>query len=171
MGRLNVLVRPAVASEAGGIVQIHIRCWQENFRGLIDDKALRAIDANAWLLRQEERLRSRACFVAEADGQLVGFGECGPVRDKAYGSAGEIHSLFVSPGAQGGGVGHALFMKLREELERQGFRRLIVKTMRDSPESREFYERQGCRWEGESSFEFAGRSYPEAVYVLSLTKA
>jgi ribosomal protein S18 acetylase RimI-like enzyme len=165
-------IRPAAVSDAGEIVRIHIRCWRENFLGLIDEAALQSIDESAWRNRQEERLASgtRKCLVAHTDHKILGFGECGPVRDSTYGPVGEILSLFVSPGEQGSGVGRLLFSALAAELQHDGFPQLIVKTMRDSPQSRAFYERVGCVLNGESTFEFAGRRYPEAVYCLKMPR-
>jgi ribosomal protein S18 acetylase RimI-like enzyme len=111
-------IRPAAVSDAGEIVRIHIRCWRENFLGLIDEAALQSIDESAWRNRQEERLASgtRKCLVAHTDHKILGFGECGPVRDSTYGPVGEILSLFVSPGEQGSGVGRLLFSALARRI-------------------------------------------------------
>lgn len=94
-------------------------------------------------------LRMYHAVVYEQDGEVVGVGALdGP----------EVKRLYVSPAAQGRGVGAALLGALEDEARDLGFDRLVLDA---SPSSVGFWERMGyapvrsgtARWD-EAEFEY-----------------
>jgi putative acetyltransferase len=72
-------------------------------------------------------------FVAEEDGVVVGFGELGQ-------EAGAIQGLYVSPEAEGRGVGRELLRTLEERARAHGLKSL---SLTSSLNAVAFYERAG----------------------------
>jgi GNAT superfamily N-acetyltransferase len=70
-------------------------------------------------------------WVYEEDGEPVGYAA---MKD------GELHDLYVSPGAQRRGVGSALFARV-QEAHPDGFR---LWAFRDNTVARPFYDGKGC---------------------------
>lgn len=160
-------LRAPTLEDAEGIVSVHIACWQNNYRDLMDAEALANIPQEEWLERRRRCLQNpeRVLRLIEHEKKVIGFCDGGPSRDQNYPDVAEIYALYVSPGFQGLGLGASLLSAVATTLKAQGFPRLMVKTLHTNPQSRGFYESAGGKFVGESSFEFGGRKYPEAIYV------
>lgn len=78
------------------------------------------------------KFAERFTLVAEADGQVVGFGELDP--------DGHINRFYVHADCQGRGVGRALLAALEAEAARRGLHRLYTEA---SITARPFFERLG----------------------------
>jgi ribosomal protein S18 acetylase RimI-like enzyme len=167
---MDFSIREATPADASALAATQIACWQNNYRGLVDQRALDAMDVSAWTERRLAQLTNplKVKLLAEAGGRVIGFSDGGPPREPMFSGYGEIYSLYVHPEAQGGGVGRRLFLAVAQKLFEKGYARLVVKTLATNPQSRAFYERQGGEIVGESSFEFGGRSYPEVAYGYDL---
>jgi GNAT superfamily N-acetyltransferase len=77
------------------------------------------------------------CVVAEADSQVVGVGLLHRSR--------EIRLCYLAPGAQGKGIGKAIYLSLEEQAKALG---LGILRLESTVSAREFYERQGFRSTG-----------------------
>jgi GNAT superfamily N-acetyltransferase len=100
----------------------------------------------AWIaFRQPEAYRtalaSRALFVAEWQGEVVGFGQLDPAR-------GEIEACYVAPKAIGSGIGSALLARMEEEARRRGH---AVVRLNATLNAEAFYARFGYRWLGRAT--------------------
>ena len=166
---MSFTIREATPIDAEAIVAIHVACWQTAYRGLMPDEILNSIDSELWLTRRRAFFERPGCVrkVALREGAIIGFSDGGPCRESRFADAGEVYSLYVRPGEQGGGVGAALFRAVSAELRARGYSSCLVKTLLNNPKSRAFYEKMGCTFAGESSFELGGKRFPEAMYLLS----
>jgi GNAT superfamily N-acetyltransferase len=86
-------------------------------------------------------LASRALFVAEWQGEVVGFGQLDPAR-------GEIEACYVAPEAIGSGIGSALLARMEEEARRRGH---AVVRLNATLNAEAFYSRFGYRWLGRAT--------------------
>jgi len=72
----RLAVRRAVAADIERLAQVHVRCWQETYRGMLSDAFLAAVDP-ADRLRLWQHLLDRAdpaeAWVACDGGTVVGF--------------------------------------------------------------------------------------------------
>jgi GNAT superfamily N-acetyltransferase len=89
----------------------------------------------------DESIRLGAAFVAERDGEAIGFAAA---VERAPGSA-ELTELYVRPGARGGGVAGALVREVIGALSARGVEHVFVWTGTDNDEARGVYERWGFR--------------------------
>ncbi len=88
-------------------------------------------------------------MVAEANGRPVGFAVCGPARHKDdSGFCAEVTMLYVSPEAQGAGIGSQLLSGATEILEDFGYRWLAIWVVEQNERARRFYRLHGLNFDG-----------------------
>ena len=95
------------------------------------------------MLRNPSDYFDQRVLVAEAGGELAGFGSCGRQRTEDLARAGfdgEITALYVLRSTQKSGVGTALMDTMSTELTECGFSLWVL---RDNAVARRFYERRG----------------------------
>jgi ribosomal protein S18 acetylase RimI-like enzyme len=149
-------IREARLGDARAIGRIEVETWRSTYAGMLPDKALLAMSEDRQAASWASFLRQRPgdVFVAQqqrsktapatlgADGAILGFGNCGPQREAAFGYAGELYTLYVATEAQGRGLGRQLLLALFARLVQCGHRSALVWVVRANP-SRFFYERLG----------------------------
>ncbi|OJF11225.1 GNAT family N-acetyltransferase [Couchioplanes caeruleus] len=110
----SLAVRRARAEDAAEMARVHVRCWQETYRGLmpdalLDDPGLPAARERFWTAAlTDERYHENRAAVAERDGELVGVAMSGPPLDAAAAWARQLYVLYVYAADHGTGAGQAL---------------------------------------------------------------
>jgi GNAT superfamily N-acetyltransferase len=96
------------------MARVHVRCWQETYRGLmsdavLDDPGFLTTRERFWTAAlTEERYRENRVAVAERDGELVGIAMSGPALDTAAAWARQLYVLYVYAADHGTGAGPGL---------------------------------------------------------------
>lgn len=145
--RPTPLVRPATEADAEEIFRVH----SESIRVLCSGR-YEPEEIVAWIaVRSPESYRvalaSRTLFVAEWQGELVGFGQLDPEKS-------EIEACYVAPGAVGVGVGAALLFRMETEALRRGH---SVVRLNSTLNAEEFYAHCGYRWLGKATHRVSGK--------------
>jgi N-acetylglutamate synthase-like GNAT family acetyltransferase len=126
-------IRRAVQEDKEAVWRVHGRAIRETCAGHYSREV---IEIWAGRLRPEkyaEAIDRYDFFVAEEDGEVVGFGELGR-------EAGAIQGLYVSPEVKGRGVGWKLLCALEERARAYGLKSLrLTSSLNAVP----FYERAG----------------------------
>ena len=109
-------------------------------------------------------------LVAERSGRLAGFVLVRPSADEdAAPSTGELHMLFVDPGAWGAGVGRALLQAGAAELRGLGYGEATLWTAQALERAPKLYASAGWRLDGlKRTRTVRGRTFEEARYRLAL---
>jgi GNAT superfamily N-acetyltransferase len=171
---VTVETRIALPTDAAAIATIHIRSWQDAYRGIVPDEYLDALDigerTHVWasvLNQTAEGFHGSTSIVALVDGVVAGFATVGGLRgaDPAD-NAGEIYSIYASPSVWGIGVGRALINAAVAQLEQRGHQGLFLWVLEANARARAFYERQGWNHDGEAqTIEVGGRPLSELRYA------
>lgn len=138
-------VRVARISDAENIARIEVETWRTTYAGMLPDRVLLglSVERQARLWSRELQWRPASTWVREEEpGGLVGFGQCGPQRNRSLGYDGEIYMLYVHPDAQNRGVGRELLFTLFDALVAANRRSGLVWVLRANP-ARYFYARLG----------------------------
>ncbi|MEM6678628.1 MAG: GNAT family N-acetyltransferase [Pseudomonadota bacterium] len=153
---IETMVRPARASDAAAIIDIHVAAYEDTF--YVEGEALEEI-------RAERALRWRrvlggetwpsTVLVAVREGAVVGFAASHP--DGKDWSWEYLASLYTAPGARSTGCGALLLRELADRLGAVGRRRLWAHVLSHSMRARSFYARMGAREVGEQQGDLAGR--------------
>ncbi|MCU1528545.1 MAG: family acetyltransferase [Frondihabitans sp.] len=110
---VEILVRPAVATDAAGMAAVHVQSWRETYRGLVADSIL---DRPASVARRERFWSStlaaddatERAAVAVQGGHIVGIASSGPPRDSDATWPTELYVLYLLADAHGSGAGARL---------------------------------------------------------------
>jgi L-amino acid N-acyltransferase YncA len=96
------------------MARVHVRCWQETYRGLmsdavLDDPGFPAARERFWAAAlTDERYRENRAAVAEREGELIGIAMSGPPLDAGAAWARQLYVLYVVTADHGTGAGRAL---------------------------------------------------------------
>lgn len=166
-------VRPAVVADAEGMGSVHVRAWQEAYRGMMPDPYLDALSivqrTQMWRGALESPSVERPVWLAERDGRVVGFTTFGPARRPDESGAFELYSLNVDPSAYRSGVGRLLLATFHDHVQAIAQSTVVLWVVRENVRARAFYERQGYRTDGaESHDEVLGAQVVEVRYRRSL---
>jgi GNAT superfamily N-acetyltransferase len=164
----EVLIRPAKVTDAGGMAFVHVRSWQETYRGLIPDEFLDNLPverrAQKWmttLANPDETYH--LTFVAETKGKVMGFANYGRERGGDSEYQGELYAIYLLEEHQGRGIGRSLMQNVGDGLLAMGIESMLVWVLADNP-TRTFYERMGAFHMREKQIEIAGVSLKEVAY-------
>jgi ribosomal protein S18 acetylase RimI-like enzyme len=141
---VSVELRTASSDDLDGIVRVFLACWRGSYRGVLPVPTIEAMsDERAQALWQrvlgadvgEVLVAER---VSAAGAELLGI-----TRFAASGDRGDVHSLYVSPGAQGLGIGSRLLNAAAERLASLGATDAALWVFANNAPSIAFYRKQG----------------------------
>lgn len=164
----RVIIRAAGVEDAEGIAAVHVASWRETYRGMIPDAFLENLSvarrAAQWMssLSDPSNIYHRA-FVAELDGQIVGFSNYGFPQEADEEFDGELYAIYLLKFAQGRGIGRALFTEAAEGLLELGSSSMLVWVLKENP-TRGFYEHLGGMYLREKPIEIGGIELMEVAY-------
>jgi GNAT superfamily N-acetyltransferase len=141
-------VRLARPNDAAGIARVQERGWQAAYRHLFPAEELDRggfIHVDRWTDRLVRPPAGWATFVAEHDGDVVGFTSVGPSRDES--GIGELYAIYVDPDQWSTGTGRTLIEQAEEQL-RTTYAEVTLWVLEDNPRARQFYEQAGWSVDG-----------------------
>jgi GNAT superfamily N-acetyltransferase len=134
----------AIGKLGGSLVRQHHAYDPQRFMAPLPD-----IDAGyAWFLGTQLDEPEQAVFVAERDGEVLGYAYAGlePLSWKELREpAGFVHDVVVEESARGAGVGRQLVEAAASWLEQSGAPRVMLWTAQKNEEAQRLFERLGFR--------------------------
>ena len=147
----SLTVRPARAEDVAQMARVHVRCWQETYRGImsdavLDDPGLPAARERFWTAAlTDERFREHRVALAERDGELVGLAMSGPPLDAEAVWARQLYVLYVHAADHGTGAGPALLVAVVDPEES-----VALWVADPNPRAQAFYRKHGFVADGTS---------------------
>lgn len=140
--------RLATPADVERIAALHVRSWQETYRGIMPDSFLdHAVQAERlahWQAHFRENSPDRQLLLAEADGQLAGFACTFTNSDPVFGAL--LDNLHVSNDFKGQGIGRQLIKQAAEWVQQQQPDSAFYLWVYEKNHSaRQFYEHLGAR--------------------------
>ncbi len=136
------LIRDAGAADLDAVVAVFLRCWRESYAGVLPPALIARMDETSARAIWARALVTGGVVVAEDGGVL------GVTRVTTDDGVGRVESLYVSPDAQGRGVGRELLAEAENRLIAAGARVGALWVFRDNEPSRGFYRRAGWAPDG-----------------------
>lgn len=152
-------VRKARLLDAPAIARIEVETWQSTYAGILADQSLLGMSSARLTASWMAELRRWPGGVVVWDGDedgILGYGQCGRQRDPSLPHKGEVFMLYVSPDAQGAGIGRQLLLAMLGTLSRSNYPSALVWVLRANP-ARFFYERLGAKLVSNRRIPFDGR--------------
>jgi GNAT superfamily N-acetyltransferase len=150
MGEL--IVHVAGPEDADGIARVHVESWQVAYRGQIPDDYLDGLSVErreqVWRTWLRVEGRDETNWVAERDGEIVGFAGAGRSRDDdADERTGELFAVYVQADHWDTGAGAALMDAVVAFL-RERFAAATLWVLDTNERARRFYEKGGWHADG-----------------------
>jgi GNAT superfamily N-acetyltransferase len=164
---MTPLIRPAKLADAPSIAQVNVESWRTTYKGIMPDELL----ANQSVERRETMWSgvlsnpdSRTfLFVAEVDGQVIGFAAAGPERTEHPIYKGELYAIYLLADHQGRGIGRALAKAVVHRLLEKGYDTMLIWVAFQNPATH-FYEALGGHRVASKREAFGGTIIEEIAY-------
>lgn len=133
-------LRLAVAGDAKAGALLHLDCWRESYRDLIEPSRLDVVlaDPDRWISAWREQLTpTNPRWLAYSDEGLIGFACAGPDRTAESLMGLELYAIYVRAAWQGSGVGQDLLDAAIGDLA------CSVWVLENNPRAHAFYARNG----------------------------
>jgi ribosomal protein S18 acetylase RimI-like enzyme len=150
----SLIVRPARVQDVEQMARVHVRCWQEAYRGLmrdavLDDPGFPAARERMWTgALTDTRYRHNRVAVAERDDELVGIAMSGPPEDVTAAWVRQLYVLYVQAADHGTGAGRALLDAVIDSAESAA-----LWVADPNPRAQAFYRKHGFAADGTAQFE------------------
>ncbi len=157
-------IRPATANDAAAIARVHVQSWQSTYAGIVPAHVLESLSEADRTLQWIEWLQLGVpVYVAERNGDVIGFASGGPIREPLAGFDAELFAIYLLASAQHQGIGTSLLRTLAAALTDRGLTSMIAWVL-DRNHSRYFYERTGANPVEHKQIEIGGVSLPAQAY-------
>jgi len=165
MAQSAIRIRPATPADASAVARTHVDSWRTTYQGLVSEKAFakRTYQERETVWTRVLADPTQFVFVAETEGQIVGFSNGGRIRGAVPGYSGELYSMYILKEYQRIGLGRALTRSIAEKLAEAGLTSMLIWVLRDNP-SRRFYEAIGGTLVGSRPIDLEGRILEEVSY-------
>jgi GNAT superfamily N-acetyltransferase len=165
---MKMIIRLAKKGDEASIAKVHVDSWKTTYKGIVDDSYLESLSYDnrqkMWETAIEGGYEKGCLFVAEVDGDIVGFASAGPERTKKYEVDGELYAIYILQSYQKKGIGKALYSKVREFLNEIGNKSMLVWVLTDNP-SRNFYLSLHPEEIDTEQIQIGDQSYEEIAYA------
>jgi GNAT superfamily N-acetyltransferase len=108
---MTTAIRRATPEDAERLGELHSQCWAELYTGVLPPHVIAELNptvmADLWR-RFTSRGDDYVQYVAERDGEIVGFVGFGPGRDEGFTDLREVYFVYVAPGEKRAGIGSRL---------------------------------------------------------------
>jgi len=152
------VVRRSTVSDARGIAEVHVRCWQAAYGGILPKQLLDDLSVDLredfWKAELEDPGSQAGTLVAEdPPGTIAGFITVVlPSRDEDAGErTAEIAATYVDPSRWNSGVGRSLLRMALSRLDDALWDDATLWIFQRNAQGRAFYARSGFRLDGAKS--------------------
>jgi GNAT superfamily N-acetyltransferase len=143
---------------------VHVQSWRTTYAGIVPEEYLATLDeAKRALMWRDQIARDTLVYIADLDGDTVGFISGGAIREPVQTYDAELYAIYLLEQAQRQGIGTALLQELTKSLLSQAFTSMIVWVLEKNP-SRHFYARSGAQIVTTKEIEIGGVSLSELSY-------
>lgn len=144
---MTVTIRSAQHADAQSIARLHYQTWRETYRDLAPEAIFEVMIERVRLSRWQEMLalerRGRTILLAEANGQLAGFGVAGPPSHEVFLNRAEVKFLYVDAAFKRMGIGRNLLIQLARHKMEFGYGGIALGVVVGNDPAIAFYEALG----------------------------
>jgi GNAT superfamily N-acetyltransferase len=152
---MRIQIRQATVRDVSAIAEVHVRSWQEAYKGLVPQDFLDAMDPAQRAAGWEQSVRSlprsgRGVLVAESPDGVVGFSSFCPAQDADCDPerVGLILTIYLLPSALGKGIGRGLMGAVTSALTDAGYAEAVLWVLDTNARARSFYSKAGWSPDG-----------------------
>jgi L-amino acid N-acyltransferase YncA len=157
-------IRVATRQDAGAIARVHVESWKTTYARIVPEAYLSSLnEAEREASWREWLALDVDVFVAEVDGEVVGFVSGGALREPVEEFDAELFAIYLLQREQGRGIGTALLQRLAGSLKDRGFRSMAAWVLEGNASGR-FYTQSGALRVRSKEMEVGGVMLPVVAY-------
>jgi GNAT superfamily N-acetyltransferase len=162
-----VTIRAVTVADAEAVARVHVDSWRTTYRELLPEEFLENLSyerrASGWAEAFGRNEPKEFAFVAESNGEVVGFVTGGPARDEFTLYPGMIYAIYLLDSHHKQGIGKALFEEARAALRERGYSSFMLWVLEGNATSG-FYEHMGGKVIGSKQDQIGGNTVTEIAY-------
>lgn len=151
-------------------VDINIKSWNDNLKGIVSDRILKIITEN-----REPRIENDINnfksddlnYVLEDNNDVIGIMKIKQSNRIGYEKCGEVQVLYLYTNEKGKGYGRALINKAFEVLKNKGYKKVVIGCLVGNP-SNDFYKHIGGKFIKQEPWKIFDEHYIENVYEYDI---
>lgn len=152
------MIRDAEAEDAEEIHDMALKSWKDTYSHILSEKAIEEVIDDWYSVENlREQTEHPIFYVAEADGEVVGFVHATVEEGKAT-----LHRIYLKPENQGEGIGSELYEKEEKDIKKEADA-VELEVLAENQKGRRFYEKKGYEMVEEEDVELKGE---EATQLL-----
>ncbi|RAR43553.1 GNAT family N-acetyltransferase [Paenibacillus sp. MDMC362] len=164
-------IRHANDQDAEGIANVHVNSWKTTYKGIVDDSFLENLSAADRIEGWRRKLANmpedeQLLVIADEVGQIYGFMSYGTEREQKISDVGELYAIYLLEEIQGMGWGRELFARLKEFLQKKGYRSLLVWVL-EGNSAEHFYKHMGGQERRRKEIVIGGKTHTEVALLWS----
>lgn len=151
-------------------VDINMKSWNENLKGIVSDRVLKIITENRDSRIEKDINNFKTDdwnYVLEENNCVIGIMKIKPSNRIGYEECGEVQVLYLHTNEMGKGYGKSLMNKAFEILRNKGYKRVVIGCLVGNP-SNEFYKHIGGKFIKQEQFKIFDEYYVENVYEYDI---
>jgi GNAT superfamily N-acetyltransferase len=154
--------------DAAAIARVHVDSWRTTYRGIVPDQMLATLsyEQRETFWQDTIERQTQGIFVAEMDGEVVGFASCGSERTQNPIYTGELYAIYLLQQAQRRGLGRELVHSVVRWLLEQAHTAMLIWVLEQNP-ARRFYEALGGQSIERKTLAIGGINFWEVAYGWS----
>jgi ribosomal protein S18 acetylase RimI-like enzyme len=160
MTSLVIDIRPARASDAAQLADVHAEAWREAYSGIIPALTLERMIVRRSGVWWRDVLGRRPILVLDVGGTVAGYASFAPGNSRGNPGAAEVQELYLRPEYQGIGLGARLFRAVLKRIKARGYARVLVRALADNDRANGFYARYGGKIVARTDETLGGRTLP-----------
>ena len=159
---MTYIIREMKQEDIHAVQSVAKIAWHDTYESIIPREIQdRFLDEAYSDEKMKYRLENTHLFVAEEEGEVIGFANFSPVRLQ---NEAELGAIYLLPNQQGKGVGSALLQKGLTALK--GIRKLYIHVEAANEKGKRFYESKGFAQLEEFEEDFEGHMMQTVRMVL-----
>jgi GNAT superfamily N-acetyltransferase len=104
-----ISIRAATEHDAVAISHVHVQSWRTTYAGIVPEEYLATLNETERLLLWRDWLtRDIRVYIADLDGEIVGFISGGAIRERVQTYDAELYAIYLLEQSQRQGIGTAL---------------------------------------------------------------
>lgn len=164
-----MIVRKARREDAHAISAVHVKSWQEAYKGIINQNYLDQLKLEdrlpIWTTALETPKDNSLIYVAEnAEQEIIGFASFGIERTKKFNADCELYAIYLIEEYKRSGVGTKLLERGVMDLLQAGYKSMLVWVLSENP-SKEFYQSFSPDEAGTEEISIAGKKHQEIAFI------
>lgn len=165
-----MIIRKRELKDCESWVDVNIKSWNENLKGIVSDKLLSFIRE-----KRDTRIKNDIenfisddwHYVLEENGKVIGILKLKESDKKGYDKCGEVQILYLYTEEKGKGYGKALIRKGFEVLKNKGYKKAVIGCLDGNP-SNGFYKHMGGKFVRQEPWDILDEHYIENIYEYDL---